>query len=286
MSLCCDQFVPVGYDLTNTYGSVLFGLALIGEGGRNYVAAKCIEKIDDLEQESLSWLRDGELETNLAGDPLWSLFRRAMTEPLGRTAAYSFLADVLRNTNKEAQWSHHFAPWFRRHLTTLKSKGLLDEVMALQGKLSPFVNFRKNQLLKIIMAANKFDVDQITSPNMGVSIESKIVGASNENDHIHLALSALKSIGSVLHLMWKVEDGNLSNMCNEVSAIVCHQALPTSLILCVIAGCDGLQQMHEVVFGIHQFQPILLDTPRGFGAVTNHPVAAVQSSYPRFERYR
>jgi hypothetical protein len=212
------SLIIVSHNLTNKSGSVLFGLALIGEGGRNYVAAKCIEKIDDLEQESLSWLRDGELETNLAGDPLWSLFRRAMTEPLGRTAAYSFLADVLRKTNKEAQWSNHFAPWFRRQLKTLKSKGLLDEVMALHGKLTPFVNFRKNQLLKIIMAANRFDVDLVVSPQSGISIQPQLV-ATSQNDRIELALSALTSIGNVLHLMWKVEDGNLSTMCTEVSTM-------------------------------------------------------------------
>jgi hypothetical protein len=82
---------------------VLFGLALIGEGGRNFVAAKCIEAIDDLEQESTLWLSDGDLETQMAGDPLWYLFRRAMTEPLGRTKAYAFLADVLRKTKKEQE---------------------------------------------------------------------------------------------------------------------------------------------------------------------------------------
>eukprot|EP00980_Cylindrotheca_fusiformis_P013775 scaffold3556_cov190-Cylindrotheca_fusiformis.AAC.10 len=226
---------------------VLFGLALIGEGGRNYVAAKCIEKIDDLQQESLTWLRDGELETTLAGDPLWSLFHRAMTEPLGRTAAYSFLADVLRKTNKEAQWSNFFAPWFRRHLKTLKAKGLLDEVLALKGKISPFVNFRKNQVLKIIMAANKFDVDLIATPETStVAPILPNLAATSQSDSLELALSAMKSIGDVLHLMWKVEDGNLSSMCTEASTT--FRTLLTST------------QMYELVVKTVPQPPILLET--------------------------
>jgi hypothetical protein len=90
--------------------------------------------------------------------------------------------------------------------------------MALHGKLTPFVNFRKNQLLKIIMAANRFDVDLVVSPQSGISIQPQLV-ATSQNDRIELALSALTSIGNVLHLMWKVEDGNLSTMCTEVSTM-------------------------------------------------------------------
>ena len=110
---------------------MLYGIALIGVGGANYVAAKCIEKIEDLPQEDVSWLKDGEHETNLAGDPVWIIFRRAMTEPLGRTAAYAFLADILRKTTREMDWSNHFTLSFRNHLQTLESVGLIDEVLKL-----------------------------------------------------------------------------------------------------------------------------------------------------------
>ena len=195
---------------------MLFGLALIGEGGRNYVAAKCIERIEGLEHESIEWLRSGELDSAMAGDPIWGLFQLAMTEPFGRTTAFSFVADFLRKTNKEQQWSKHFAPLFRRHLELLESTGLLNAVMELKGKLSPFVNFRKSQLLKIMVASNRFDVDRVISTDKGISFRHE-ESEMNSTDRISLALSSMASIRNFLYLVWKVEDGSLSPFCIDVS---------------------------------------------------------------------
>jgi hypothetical protein len=195
---------------------VLFGLALIGEGGRNFVAAKCIEAIDDLEQESILWLSDGDLETQMAGDPLWYLFRRAMTEPLGRTAAYAFLADVLRKTKKEQEWTVHFSPWFRRHLDTLKSVGLMEKLLRLRDDITPYANFRKNQLLKIILASSRFDIDAVESPDKQSPVNRELI-VSDDNSRIDMAMSAINSLTSLIHLMWKVDpDGSLPSICTEV----------------------------------------------------------------------
>ena len=57
-----------------------------------------------------------------------------MTEPLGRTAAYAFVADVLRKTGKESEWSSYFTPYFHRHLKTLKDVGLMDELLRLSSR--------------------------------------------------------------------------------------------------------------------------------------------------------
>lgn len=194
----------------------MFGLALIGAGGRNYVAARCIEKIEGMEQESIAWLHSGELESTIAGDPIFGLFQLAMTEPFGRTTAYSFVADFLRKTKKEDQWSNHFAPLFRRHLGTLQSAGLLHAVTELPVKLSPYVNFRKNQLLKIMVASNRFDVSLVVSPEKGISFQ-RDKGDMSSAARIDLALSSMKSIRNFLHLVWKVVDGSLSPFCTDVS---------------------------------------------------------------------
>jgi hypothetical protein len=195
---------------------VLFGLALISEGGRNFVAAKCIEAIDDLEQESSVWLTEGASETERDGNSHWLIFRRAMTEPLGRTAAYAFLADVLRKTQKEREWAAHFSSWFRRHIDTLKAVGLMDELMRLRDDISPFVNMRKNQLLKIILASSSFDVDIAETPTILSPVDRKLI-VTGANERIEVAMSAIKSLSDVLHLLWKVEsDGSLPSICIEV----------------------------------------------------------------------
>lgn len=189
----------------------------MGEGGRNFLAGKCLEAIDDLEQESRSWLNSGERETSASGDPLWYLFHRAMTEPLGRTAAYAFLADVLRKARKEQEWSVHFSPFFRGHLTTLVEVGLKEELMGLRGEISPFVNFRKNQLLKIIIAACTFDVVAAERQVQSSPINRKLV-VLEDTQRVHLAIGAMESLSEVLYLMWNVEsDGSLPTICTEVS---------------------------------------------------------------------
>lgn len=195
---------------------VLFGLALIGEGGKNILAAKCLEAIDDLEQESRTWLSEGERETERSGMPLWYLFRLAMTETLGRTAAYAFLADVLRKTKKEKEWSVHFAPRFRQLLSRMKENEIMEQLMGLRGDSSPFANFRKNQLLKIVLAACSFDVDIAVSPSLQSPVNRNVV-ETEEVERVSIAVDALKLLSEVFYLVWRVDpDGSLPATCLEV----------------------------------------------------------------------
>lgn len=211
---------------------ILLGIALIAEGGRNFLAGKCLEAIDDLQQESSLWLVSGERETEASGQPLWYLFHRAMTEPLGRTAAYAFLADVLRKTKREQEWSVHFSSFFRKHLSTLDSVGLKEQLMGLRGEISPFVNFRKNQLLKIVLAACSFDVDAAESPGQQSPVNRGLI-ATNDSESVNIAIAAMKSLSEVIHLMWKVDsDGSIPSICAEVSKIwrLTQDVLEISLI--------------------------------------------------------
>lgn len=199
---------------------VLFGLALIGEGGRNFVAAKCIEAIDDLVSEPVSWLSYGDVETKISGEPLWSLFHKAMTEPLGRNAAYAFLADVLRKTEKEEEWATHFSPWFRQHLNSINSDGLMGELLHLRNDLTPYTSFRKNQILKIILATSRFDIYLVESPAKQSPVNRELI-VTDELTRIKVALAAIDSIKSAVQLMWKVDaNGGLQVICTEVSALV------------------------------------------------------------------
>jgi hypothetical protein len=185
---------------------VLFALSLIVEGGRDFVAKKCLEAIDDLPQESRSWLSEGSIETSFADDTLWSLFRRAMTEPLGRTAAYAFVADALHKAGKEGKWAEYLYPYFRRHLDTLTRVGLMDELLRMRGELKPLHNFRKNQIVKAILGAGRLELYKLES---------------SETDGTSLALATISSLTNVLHLVWKVEaNGVLPPVCREVSQVL------------------------------------------------------------------
>jgi hypothetical protein len=212
---------------------VLYGLALIGQGGRNFVAAKCLEAIDDLQQESEEWFSDGESKTMHAVDSFWLLFRRAMTEELGRTGAYAFTADVLKKTKKEREWAFHFSTLFRNHLETLKDQGLIEKLLNLREGLPPNENFRKNQLLKVILEACKFDIYTIDE-------RKEIKHALNRRPcfdratQMRIAQDALASIVSVVPSVWSVEvDGVLPPICGEVSRVDARINTPLVFVLCL-----------------------------------------------------
>ena len=198
--------------------SVLFGLALIGKGGRNFIAARNLQSIDNLEIETKEWLSEGDEDAKLGGDESWHLFRRAMTEELGRTSAYSFLADVLRKTGKEFEWAAHFAPFFHKHVEILKENGIVDELLALDtSTLSPSGNVRRNQVLKVIIASCKYDVLSIDQTNGAKPALGTTRQELDETARIKIAQSALEMISQVVPLVWTVEnDGILSPINIEV----------------------------------------------------------------------
>lgn len=173
-----------------------------------------------MEQESRSWLSDGSVEADVDEDVLWSLFKLAMTGPLGRTSAYAFLADVLQKTAKEVAWSEYLCSFYQQHLQTLREVGLRDELLRMRGPLTPFVNFRKNEIVKSILATARFELhkarlyasDEVPSP---VACRED----PDECSSIMLTLNTIGSLTDVLHLIWKVEsDGAISAVCQEVSS--------------------------------------------------------------------
>jgi hypothetical protein len=202
--------------------SVLSGLALIGKGGRNFIAARNLQSIDNLEIETKEWLSEGDEDAKLGGDESWHLFRRAMTEELGRTSAYSFLADVLRKIGKEFEWAAHFAPWFHKHVGRLKENGIVDELLALDSSnLSPSVNVRRNQVLKVVIASCKFDVLSIDETNGAKPALGTTRQDLDETARIKIAQSALEMMSQVIPLVWTVEnDGSLSSINMEVRFIL------------------------------------------------------------------
>uniref|UniRef100_A0A7S4EFY0 Uncharacterized protein n=1 Tax=Pseudo-nitzschia australis TaxID=44445 RepID=A0A7S4EFY0_9STRA len=211
---------------------VLYGLALIGEGGRNFIAAKSLEAIDDLEQETEEWFSDDESKRNHMIEPFWVLFRRAMTEELRRTGAYAFIADVLRKTNKEHEWGFHFASLFRRHLESLKQKDLIDNLLGFRGKNTPNMTFKKNQLLKVILEACKFEMYTIDTPKETKHVLNKSPSFSLRK-RTEIAQSVLASIVNIVPLAWSVErNGTLPPICVEIVKVLakCLRWLSTMVL--------------------------------------------------------
>jgi hypothetical protein len=159
--------------------------------------------------ETNNWIVEEPLDVGLNQDPLWNTFRRAMTEPLSRTTAFSFVNDVVRKTGKEERWCRRLAPLFRNHLEEISKMGLLDQLTKLPVGVSSYTMMRKNQLLKVIFGAARLDI---------ANAELRRQRAEAFQDLLPAVLSTTKLLTQLLEAFWKVEaNGSITRTTVEVS---------------------------------------------------------------------
>ena len=181
--------------------SVLYALCLIQEGGRNFIAKKCMDSLAYLVQEPVSWLTENrDVDSGLSKDPSWLLFRLIATEPLGRTAAFALLADVLHKSGKEEEttWSTHFAPLFGQCLEDLKRDRMLDVLHNnATGSLFPILKYRRDMLYKIILGFGRLKI-QSAKANLTRAQEK----GDNElvNESVRSIWDCLKSLKEYLSI--------------------------------------------------------------------------------------
>ncbi|CAB9498892.1 expressed unknown protein [Seminavis robusta] len=138
--------------------SVLFSLCLIHEGGRNYVAKKCMDMIDQLEPEGKGWVSDTATTKAVSKDADWQLYRASATDSLGRIAAYSLVAETLTGSGKDTEWASHFAPMFQKLVDYLEDNGLICAPVETTSFDSMSSRFRIRQILKCITSLGRLQV--------------------------------------------------------------------------------------------------------------------------------
>ncbi len=258
---------------------VLYGLALLGGGGRNFIAAKCLEAVNDLQQETDEWFCDDGSENMCTAESLWLLFRRAMTEELGRTGAYAFIADVLKKASKESEWALHFSSWFRNHLETLKDLGFIDKVLNLREGLTPNQSFRKNQVLKVILQACKFDMNAIDEAKDVKDALNKRPILDNVTK-LKTVEAILASLVNVIPSVWSIDgDGVLPSLCAEVSRFAfqwCNQSLNSFPHHFIFLDRKGRRKVHQVAL-IHYFNSNAIFNTEAVGkAVHNNNIISLR----------
>lgn len=132
--------------------SVLYAASLIHVGGRNFIAKRCMESIDQLEQESKSWVTEAPSNTSLSTTTEWHFCKASASEPLRRTAAYAFLAETVSKTPKEDEWAPYLAPLFRNHVENLEENGLTAAFVDPDVGKSESSKFRMKQVLQSVTA--------------------------------------------------------------------------------------------------------------------------------------
>ena len=221
---------------------VLYAISLIGEGGRNYIASKCIDSLKDLSQESQAWLGENIIDTSVRSDPTWQMFRRVMVDPLQRTAAFAFVADVLRKTGKEEEWASRLEPMFKDHIDSLEERGLVQQLLALDTSDTTNASLLKNQLMKVFLATARFALSRAENcvREMHVNAERH---SQSEDAHqtIKLASSAVSTVTRFQSLLWNVgSDGSISSRCIEVHTRLCSSTrfIPLSSIISLTGLCQ------------------------------------------------
>jgi len=196
---------------------VLYAVSLIGEGGRNYIASKMIESISNLPQEGQEWLGEDVIDTSVRSDPTWQMFRRVMVDPLQRTAAFAFVADVLRKTGKEEEWASCLEPMFKAHLDFLEEQGLVEKKLNTYKTMN--ASLLKNQLLKTILASARIALSRAESCVRELQTTTgKRCQSQQVEQAIKLASSAATTVTKVQSSSWNIgSDGSVSSKCIEVN---------------------------------------------------------------------
>jgi hypothetical protein len=192
--------------------SVLFALCMIHEGGRNFLAKRFLESINLLEQETIALLKGDVGTVESSGDPLWQQFRSIVTEPLGgRIAAYAYVADNLRQSNKEAEFSSYLSPLFGRLVHELQKEGFTQELLTTTTVSSSATKKRRNQVLKVILAWGRLQIHNAVKadgqPNKSSSSVSQGLKLMKECLNI-----------SESQALYLEADGSISDLCVEVRA--------------------------------------------------------------------
>ena len=186
--------------------SVLFSLGLIGEGGRDFVAMKCIQAIDLLEQEPASWLYEAAVATDVAGDPDWPAFRSSKIDPLGRTAAHAYVSHTLQMSGKERRYAVRLAPIFSRHVEILSKEGLSDMALSTQSDRLQIAEEKRELIFKVLTAAARYELERAES-----------VRKEHQGEASNIIEASIETLWTILRNTWDIgTDGVITDSCVDV----------------------------------------------------------------------
>lgn len=137
----------------------IFALCLIGKGERTYMATKMIGAVLALRDEK----EDDSDEAIMGEDLIWPFFRREMTGPLGKTAGFALISQVLEKTKGIGQWSATLLPFFDVYLKELESDDSFKNILDLAEDKD--LSHRREQLLTITITASQMSLHQARLSN-------------------------------------------------------------------------------------------------------------------------
>jgi len=177
---------------------VLYALCLIGEGGKNYLVFKLIQSLQHLKDDMYQDIEQEIIDPEAKSNSSWLVYRRAMTDELGKIPALAFVTDLLRKVGREADWANQVAPYFRTTVDSMEVFGFLEQSLSKETPRSHHAVLISTQVVKIVLADARFRNLQceVISRNMSCAIDAHAF-FSTHFDHCL----------TVLTRIWKVENG-------------------------------------------------------------------------------
>jgi len=183
---------------------VLYGLSLIGLGGKNFVALKLLESIRALDREPLSFFSFSRESTSITTQSARSLVEEKAARPLGRIEALASIANILRSTGKEKELAHRVSPLFTSEARGLMKGNLIDTVLDDTEGTS---RFDREPLVQVLAAAASYQIEETKA----------LLSESKFADALALVESSVDILTKVLKVQWNVsKNGSVSSQCAQL----------------------------------------------------------------------
>jgi hypothetical protein len=193
---------------------VLYGLSLVGVGGRNFLAAKCLESIEALEEVPLTSSTKDTVDVNQNTGSSWIDCHLAASEPLGRLAAYAFTVDVLRATNKENSMAAFLAPMFAGYYELLKGEEAVELSLKMKmGNSIALYETTYQHVSRVVLASFRYQFYQAESL---ISHDDRVKRTKGKE----LAVAIIESLFHFFPILWMVEsDASVGSECIELLSL-------------------------------------------------------------------
>lgn len=224
------------------YGSLpptlrfLYGVCLAAEGGKRFLAMRCIESVNSIEQEALDWLNEDICDTSAVLDTSWQVLLKCTTSPLTRTMAYSLLGDILKKGSLDIP-IYEVSRLLSEHVNYLIGSGTVEEALGGQSK-NPLQSRRRRLVIDVLVTAARFQLQHVEDT----------MAKSSETDKTRsreLVIDLLDSLTTYLGALWSVDS----------SAAICSSCME---ILSVLAASVRLLLAFEEDFHEGELQKVIL----------------------------
>ncbi|GAX25437.1 hypothetical protein FisN_1Hh392 [Fistulifera solaris] len=235
------------------YGSLppelrfLYGICLAAEGGKRFLAMRCIEIVNSIGLEDLDWFNEDINDTAAVQDTSWQVLLKCTTAPLTRTAAYALLGDVLKKRLLDIPL-YDLSRLLSEHARRLIDLGIVKEALAEQSKNS-LQSRRRRLVIDVLVTTARIQLQHVEEM-MSTSLDSE------REKRKELVLNLLESLTAYLRALWNID--SRAAVCTSCREILIALAVALRLLLVLE---EDFQEMCSITTKVEAAISILCGVP-------------------------